>query len=40
MCLNFKNCKCFGIKLTNMSNFQPLEDVDRGRETQPQVVDN
>ena len=25
---------------TNMSNFQPLEVVDRGSETQPQVVEN
>ena len=30
----------FGFKLNNMSNFQPLEVVDRGSETQPQVVKN
>ena len=28
------------LKLTNMSNFQPLEVVDRRSETQPQVVEN
>ena len=30
---------CSQIK-TNMSNFQPLEVVDRGSETQLQVVEN
>ena len=30
----------FGPKLTNMSNFPPLEVVDRGSETQSQVVEN
>ena len=31
----------FGLKLnTYMSNFQPLEVVDRGSDTQPQVVEN
>ena len=29
----------FGLKL-NMSNFHPLEVVDRGSETQPSVVEN
>ena len=28
------------FNLTNMSNFQPLEVVDRGSETQPQDVEN
>ena len=28
----------FGLKWSNMSNFQPLED--RDSETQPQVVEN
>ena len=31
----------FGLKINKyMSNFQPLEIVDRGSETQPQVVEN
>ena len=30
----------FGLKLINMTNFQPLEVEDRGSETQPQVVEN
>ena len=30
----------FQIKHVIISNFQPLEVVDRGRETQPQVVEN
>ena len=30
----------FGLKLANMSNFQPLAVVDRGSETLPQVVEN
>ena len=30
----------FDLKKTNMNNFQPLEVVDRGSETQPQVVGN
>ena len=34
----FSYLKMFGLKLTNMGNFQPL--VDRGSETQPQVVEN
>ena len=29
-----------GLELPNMSNFQPLEVVARGSETQPQVVEN
>ena len=29
----------FGPKLNNIGNFQPLEVVDRGSETQPQVVE-
>ena len=28
------------LDLTHMSNFQPLEVVDRGSETQPKVVEN
>ena len=30
----------FGLKLKQMSNIQPLEVVDRGSETQLQVVEN
>ena len=30
----------FGLKVNKMSNFQPLEVVGRGSETQPQVVEN
>ena len=40
MCLNIKICKCLASNSTHMSNFQPLEVVDRGSETQPQVVEN
>ena len=29
----------FGLKLNKMSNFQALGVVDRGSETQPQVVE-
>ena len=29
-----------GLKLNKMSNFQPLEGVGRGSETQPRVVAN
>ena len=36
MTVNIKICKCL---FSNMSNFQPLEVVDRGRETQPQVIE-
>ena len=35
-----KISKCLFSNLTKMSNFQPLEVVDRGSETQPQVVEN
>ena len=40
MSLNIKICKCLGLNITKMGNFQPLEVVDRGSETQPQVVEN
>ena len=33
-------CKCVFSNLTYMSNFQPLEVVDRGSETQLKVVEN
>ena len=36
-CLNIKICKCLVSNQTNMSYIQPLEVVDRGSETQPQV---
>ena len=38
--LNIKICKCLVSNLENMSNFQPLEVVDRGSETQPKVAEN
>ena len=38
--LNIKICKCVVLNLTNMTNFQPLEVVGRGSETQPQVDKN
>ena len=37
MCLNIKILQMFGLIQTNMSNFHPLEVVDRGSETQLQV---
>ena len=40
MYLNITICKCLLSNITNMSNFQSLEVVDRGSETQPQVVEN
>ena len=39
-CLNIKISKCLVLTDTNMNNIQPLEVVDRGSETQPQVVEN
>ena len=39
-CLNIKICKCVVLNSTNMSNFHPLEVVDRGSETQLQVGEN
>ena len=33
-------CKGLVSNYANMSNFEPLEVVDRGSETQPQVVEN
>ena len=33
-------CKCLVPNETNMCNFQSLEIVNRGSETQPQVVRN
>ena len=39
-CLNVKICKYLVSNSTNMRNFQPLEVVDRGSETQSQVVEN
>ena len=35
-----QDLQMFGLKSTNMTNFQPLDVVDRGSETQPQVVKN
>ena len=40
MCLNCKICEYLCSHDTNRSNFQPLEFVGRGSETQPQVVEN
>ena len=40
MCLNIKIYKYFSSNLTNMSNFQPLEVVGGGSETQLQVGEN
>ena len=40
MCLNIKICKYLCSNYPNMSIFQPLEVVDRGSETQRQVVGN
>ena len=39
MCLNINILICLISNQANMSNFQPLEVVDRGSETQPQVVE-
>ena len=39
-CLNIKIRKCLVLNSTHMSNFQPLEVVDRGSETQLQVDEN
>ena len=40
ICFNVNICKCFFSNQTDMSNFQPLEVVDRGSETQLQVGEN
>ena len=40
MCLNIKICKYLLSSQINMSNFQPLEVVGRGSETQLQVGEN
>ena len=40
LCLKIKICKYLFSNKANMSNFQPLEVVDRGSGTQPQVVEN
>ena len=32
-CLDIKNLQMFGLKITNIGNFHPLEVVGRGRET-------
>ena len=37
---NIKFCKYFVANLTNMTNFHPLEVVDRGIEIQLQIVYN
>ena len=39
MCPNVKICKCLRSNNTHMSNFQLLEVVDRGSETQLQVAE-
>ena len=38
--LNIKICICLVLNSTNITNFQPLEVVDRGSETQPEVDKN
>ena len=40
VCLNINICKCLVSNYTNMSNFQPLQVVDRDSETQLQVAEN
>ena len=40
VCLKIKICKCLISNLTNMSDFQPIEIVGCGSETQSQVGDN
>ena len=41
MCVqNIKICKYLCSNYTNMSNFQPLEVVGRGSETQLKVAEN
>ena len=40
MRLNIKICKYLVSRLTNISNFHPLEVVGRGSETQLQVGEN
>ena len=40
MCFNINICKYLVPNLANMSNFQPLEVVDRGSEAQHQLVEN
>ena len=40
MCLNIRIFKYLCLNQTNMSNFQPLEVVGRGGETQLQVAEN
>ena len=40
VCLNIKICKYLCSNYTNMSNFQPLDVVGRGSETQLQVGEN
>ena len=37
MCLNITICTCLVLYKSNMSNFHPLEVVDRGSETQLQL---
>ena len=37
--LNIKICKYFVSNKTSMSNIPPLEVVERGGDTQPQVVE-
>ena len=39
-CLNIRNCKCSLSNWTYMSNFQPLEVVGRGSESQLQEAEN
>ena len=38
--MDIKICKCLVSNETSISNFQALEVVDRGSETQPQVLEN
>ena len=40
MCSNIKILKMFGLELTNLTDFHPLEVVARGSETQLQVGEN
>ena len=40
MCLDINIYKCFVLNQAIVSNFQPLEVVDHGNETQLQVGEN
>ena len=38
--IKWRDLEIFGLKLNKYEYFQPLEVLDRGSETQPQVVEN